>query len=124
MAKKITATDEQTNPAEGTTVNPAGETATKNTGAGNENTGVEEEKQPDDTTPIPPEAKVDAEEQTAPEAQKVVADNYPAFVKTILKSFSGYESLYIDSHGGFFTTATAPRIRGNAILYKNPYYNL
>lgn len=46
----------------------------------------------------------------------------PSFVDTILKSFKAYESLYVDMQGGVYTPDTAPAIRKQAILYKNPYY--
>ena len=45
------------------------------------------------------------------------------YVEDLLKIYSQYESLYIDSKGGVFTTDTNQNIRGNAILYKNPYHN-
>ena len=44
-------------------------------------------------------------------------------VEDILKIYPQYESLYIDSEGGVFTTDTNQNIRGKAILYKNPYHN-
>lgn len=40
----------------------------------------------------------------------------------ILKSFSGYDSIYIDKQGGVFTSDTPKSIRGTATLYKNPHY--
>lgn len=44
-------------------------------------------------------------------------------IEDILKIYPQYESLYIDSEGGVFTTDTNQNIRGKAILYKNPYHN-
>lgn len=43
-------------------------------------------------------------------------------VRDILKSYSIYEMLYIDKHGGVFTPDTLQVIRKNAVLYKNPFY--
>ena len=44
-------------------------------------------------------------------------------ILAILKKFSSYESLYIDTHGGTYTTNTPAAIRGKAVLYKNPYFD-
>ena len=40
----------------------------------------------------------------------------------ILRAFPAYASMYIDSQGGIYTSDTPERIRGNAVLYKNPYH--
>lgn len=44
-------------------------------------------------------------------------------ILAILKKFPAYESLYIDTHGGTYTPNTPAAIRGNATLYKNPYFD-
>lgn len=44
-------------------------------------------------------------------------------IDEILKIYPQYSSLFIDNKGGVFTTDTNQNIRGNAILYKNPYHN-
>lgn len=41
----------------------------------------------------------------------------------LLRKFSAYPSLYIDKLGGTYTPDTAAAIRGEAVLYKNPFYN-
>lgn len=40
----------------------------------------------------------------------------------ILNAFPNYASIYIDNLGGIYTSDTPERIRGNAVLYKNPYH--
>lgn len=53
---------------------------------------------------------------------KQVATQPDSFTLEILKSFPTNESLYVDKHGGAFTTDTPKSIRGGAVLYKNPFY--
>jgi hypothetical protein len=106
MAKKITA-DEQ-NPAGGETLHPVME----NTALGNEgNTGE-----------TPPVAGQTGKETLPVTETKPVTENLPPFVESILKTFSFYESLYIDAQGGIYAPETHPAVRGNATLYKNPHY--
>lgn len=45
-----------------------------------------------------------------------------SFVLGILQSFAAHESLYVDRHGGAFTPDTPVGIRGDAVLYANPFY--
>jgi hypothetical protein len=40
----------------------------------------------------------------------------------ILRAFPAYASIYIDNQGGIYTPDTPERIRGNAVLYTNPYH--
>ena len=40
----------------------------------------------------------------------------------LLKKFPGYPALYIGNGGSTFSPDTAIHIRGNAVLYKNPYF--
>ena len=40
----------------------------------------------------------------------------------VLKLFTNYEKLYIDSTGGAFTEGTKLPENNTAILYQNPYY--
>lgn len=49
-------------------------------------------------------------------------EEIPVHIAEILKKNLIYESLYIDSYGGCFTEDTPENIRGNAILYKNPFH--
>lgn len=44
-------------------------------------------------------------------------------VLDLLKKFPSYPSLYIDVHGGTFSPDTPAAIRGEAVLYENPFYN-
>ena len=46
----------------------------------------------------------------------------PEYVTRILKAFSTYKELYIDIHGGAFAPDSPANVRGNATLYKNPYF--
>lgn len=40
----------------------------------------------------------------------------------ILKTFSGYEALYIDKLGGVYVPDTPQQLRGNAKLITNPFH--
>lgn len=120
MAKKIT--EEQINPAGDTTVNPTVENiqpATENTGgAATEKTNAGTET-PEETAP---ETNTSALPQPKPAKETPAATNCPPFVETLLKTFPAYESLYIDSHGGAYAPNTSAAVRGNAVLYKNPFF--
>ncbi|MDR0680271.1 MAG: hypothetical protein LBG15_00235 [Dysgonamonadaceae bacterium] len=52
---------------------------------------------------------------------EVLEDLLP-FIEAILRTFSACESLYVDAQGGIYAPGTHSAIRGNATLYKNPYY--
>ncbi len=47
----------------------------------------------------------------------------PPHIEETLKLYRGYETLYIDAHGGAYSPDTPESIRGNAILYQNPFFN-
>lgn len=47
----------------------------------------------------------------------------PANVQRILKVFSDKPELYVGDNGRVFSPEAKPSLRGNAILYKNPFYN-
>jgi hypothetical protein len=49
-------------------------------------------------------------------------DEPDEFVIEILRLYPGYESLYVDRHGGVYTPDTAVLLRREAVLYKNPFY--
>lgn len=51
------------------------------------------------------------------------ANEIPKFAARLLRLFSNYEELYVSDSGSVYTPDTKPAIRGNAILYKNPYFN-
>lgn len=57
----------------------------------------------------------------APEKDKEI--KLEKHIEDILKVYPQYKELYIDSKGGVYATDTNQNIRGNAILYKNPYNN-
>lgn len=59
---------------------------------------------------------------TTEKASQVTAAEPDEFILGILKSFSTYASLYIDRHGGVYTPDTPHTIRGNAVLYTNPFH--
>lgn len=92
-----------------------------NSSENNTNITLEEDKSNEitktDGTITPSEKPVDTSTETEPEIK------LEKHVEDILKIYPQYESLYIDSKGGVFTTDTNQNIRGKAILYKNPYHN-
>lgn len=72
-----------------------------------------------------PVAKTTTETKTGGKKNDTTAKfEIPAFAQEILKKFRFYPELYIGPTGGIYTTDTAPAIRGVAMLYKNPYYEL
>lgn len=50
------------------------------------------------------------------------SENIPEDVKSVLKCFPDEEELYVSKFGGAFPKDSEPFVRGNAILYKNPFY--
>ena len=63
-------------------------------------------------------------EKTIPKNEKSepVSSGITPFIDDILKSYPDSECLYVDMHGGCFTRDTPERIRGKAVLFKNPHY--
>lgn len=45
-----------------------------------------------------------------------------SFVLGVLQSFPAHGSLYVDRHGGAYTPGTPTSIRGDALLYTNPFF--
>ncbi|MDR3268434.1 MAG: hypothetical protein LBT83_05140 [Tannerella sp.] len=74
------------------------------------------------TTPIP-EVTLSKPPVVKKENTEVPGKEISPLVDSLLKQNSHYPALYIDHWGGCYTPNVSPRIRGNAILYKNPYYN-
>ena len=72
------------------------------------------------TTEDPTEETPKTEDKQPTNEEKREADPH---ILSILKKFPTYESLYIDTHGGTYTTNTPAAIRGKATLYKNPYFD-
>lgn len=73
---------------------------------------------------VPEEPKEGTTAETA-QNQNQIQTTYaerPLNVDKILKKYTSYQSLYIDSHGGTYTTDTPQQLRGSAILYENPYF--
>ena len=72
------------------------------------------------TTETPAEETPQTENKQPTNEEKREADPH---ILAILKKFTAYESLYIDTHGGTYTPNTPAAIRGKATLYKNPYFD-
>lgn len=49
-------------------------------------------------------------------------EELPVFVPDLLRKYSFYSELYIDSQGGVYSPGTSVLIRRDAVLYKNPYH--
>lgn len=43
-------------------------------------------------------------------------------IKKLLRCYSNYAALYVDTKGGVYPEGTQPNLVGDAILYQNPYY--
>lgn len=57
-----------------------------------------------------------------PAKQEPMEKIIPRHVGDVLKVYPQYQSLYVDDKGGAYTEDTIEAIRGEAELYKNPYY--
>jgi hypothetical protein len=122
MAKKITNTEEEQNNSTGAAI--ASENSMQENSTSNEEAVTTGAELPTVTETKPKtESKPATPVQPATEPEKPAAEKHPHFVDALLKTFSSYESLYIDSHGGVYTPDTSEKVRGSAILYKNPYHN-
>lgn len=72
----------------------------------------------EDTTQTPTEAPA-----TAPAKKTKEKEPEPGgYTLDILRAFPAYASMYIDTQGGIYTPDTPEKLRGNAVLYKNPYH--
>lgn len=71
------------------------------------------------------EAKAEESVAKAPKQKKAATaePEIPANVQRILKAFNNMPELYVSSTGRVFSPGAKPSLRGNAILYKNPFYN-
>lgn len=89
---------------------------------------VSEVTQPTSETKTENEAiKIETEKQEPKEGETdainaEVIQDIPENVLHVLKAFCNYPELYVNKCGGAFMADTKPSIRGNAILYKNPFY--
>ena len=73
---------------------------------------------PASTQSSEPEAVSSAEKR----AEKPSEPEPDSFVLGVLQSFPTHEALYVDRHGGAFTPDTPVGMRGDAVLYTNPFY--
>ena len=53
----------------------------------------------------------------------IAESEIPANVQRILKAFNNMPELYVSNTGRVFSPGAKLSLRGNAILYKNPFYN-
>lgn len=90
---------------------------------------VEEVKEPVVTpeTPEAPQAPETPKEDaaTGKKGRKAAKDAKPEMSATVdhaLKLHPDHKQLYVSKHGGTYTVDTPEFIRGNAVLYDNPYY--
>ena len=117
MAKKIK-TEDATPVEEGLDV-MTGEGAEANVSEG-ENANTQSENTPE----APVEVKKPRASKKTSEGKTVTAqsEEIPEDVKAILKCFPNEEELYVSKYGGTFPKDSEPFVRGNAILYRNPFY--
>lgn len=117
MAKKIK-TEDATPVEEGLDV-MTGEGAEANVSEG-ENANTQSENTPE----VPAEVKKPRASKKTSEGKATTAqsEDIPEDVKAILKCFPNEEELYVSKYGGTFPKDSEPFVRGNAILYRNPFY--
>lgn len=72
---------------------------------------------------IGPGRRLPSKPEKPAEENHTGAQTRDAHVLDLLKKFPSYPSLYIDAHGGTFSPDTPAAIRGEAVLYENPFYN-
>lgn len=86
----------------------------------NETTAAQSEDIPEVTVE---QKKTKASKKTS-EGETIAAqsEDIPEDVKSVLKCFPDEEELYVSKFGGTFPKDSEPFVRGNAILYKNPFY--
>lgn len=80
------------------------------------------EKLQEESLPEIPGVVKDPEDVPAYQPTMVDFPEQDAYTLSVLQSYPMYEELYIDKSGGTFTSDTAPNIRKNAPLYKNPFF--
>lgn len=118
MAKKKT---EDVAPVEESQDVMAGEKMEENVDS---NTSEATPTQSEDIPEVPVEAKKPRASKKTSEGKTATAqsEDIPEDVKAILKCFPNEEELYVSKYGGTFPKDSEPFVRGNAILYKNPFY--
>lgn len=75
--------------------------------------------EPTPTIEAPPVEAQAKKVKSDPVTEELKADEYTL---NILRTFPSYASMYIDRQGGIYTPDTPEKLRGNAVLYKNPYH--
>lgn len=80
------------------------------------------EKQEGQKTELPQEEEEGGEEEEEPPVTSPIVKVIPRHVGDVLKVYPKYQNLYVDDKGGTYTEDTIEAIRGEAELYKNPYY--
>ena len=97
-------------------------TSTENTETQVENTETQVENI--ENTENKDNENTEEKEKTLPknEKSKPVSSGITPFIDNVLKNYPDSEYLYVDTHGGCFTKDTPERIRGKAVLFKNPHY--
>lgn len=90
----------------------------------NEDNGETTSTQSENIPEVPvKEKKTKASKKTSEgDATAAQSENIPEDVKAVLKCFPDEEELYVSKFGGTFPKNSEPFVRGNAILYKNPFY--
>lgn len=72
----------------------------------------------ENTTQAPTEAPTTTPAKKAKEKEPEPSEH----TLDILRAFPAYASIYIDTQEGIYTPDTPEKLRGNAVLYKNPYH--
>ena len=54
--------------------------------------------------------------------EEIALDDIPLYAQNVLRRFSNCPELYVTRAGSVFSPDTKPSLRGDAILYKNPFY--
>ena len=84
---------------------------------------LEETKVPE--APQAEEKKRKAEKVEKPNAvteKTVRVEELPDYAKRVLALYPDKPMLYVSKSGGVFEPNTSANMRGNAVLYKNPFY--
>ena len=80
--------------------------------------------QSEDIPEVPVEKKTRASKKKSESETETAAqsEDIPEDVKAVLKCYPEEAELYVSKYGGTFPKDSEPFVRGNAILYKNPFY--
>lgn len=65
---------------------------------------------------------VEATTQPVIKTEKETVEVADPQIMQVLRVYPEYPELYVDRHGGAFTSDTPAIVRKDAILYKNPFY--